>query len=58
MGILGHFGTENCIWLFLSDFSTNVRKYIILNAWNNLGLVIIQNISRPKCFNTVWHMKT
>ena len=31
MGVLGHFGTENCIWNFLSGFVTNVPKYVFVN---------------------------
>ena len=24
MGVLARFGTENCIWIFLSDFGTKI----------------------------------
>ena len=28
-GVLKHFGTENCVWIFLSDFfGQNVSKYL------------------------------
>ena len=50
--VLAHFGTENCIWILriiLCDFDANVAEYILLNVWNNLALVIIESISRPKC---------
>ena len=53
IGVLEHFETENCIWVFLSDFRTNVPKYIFINVQYNLGLVIIQNISKPECLNSV-----
>ena len=32
MGVLGHFGTENCIWIFLSGFVTNIPKYVFVNV--------------------------
>ena len=47
--VLAHFRTENCMWIYFSDFGTFLPKYILINVQNNLALVIIQNIFRPKC---------
>ena len=51
-GLLAYFKTENCIWIFLSYFGTNTPKHILVNVSNDLALVIIQNISRLKYFNS------
>ena len=32
MGVLGYFGSENCIWIFLPDFDANVSKNILVNV--------------------------
>ena len=52
-GVLEDFETEKCIWIFLFDFGTLVPKYVLKNVWNNLALIIVQNIYRPKRFNSV-----
>ena len=65
MRVLGHFGVENCIWVFLSDFGTFLPKYVC-KCLNNIVLIKVQNVSRPnflwiiytlKNTGTVWHMK-
>ena len=52
-GEFAYFGTENWIAIFSSDFGTFVPEYILANVQNNIALVIIQNISRPRRFSSV-----